>query len=134
MACTYIVIVVHLLECVGFTFDADCETITSFDCTNDLVAGICFCIRRGDPSESEPAVCRKELEKANCRIEVVNDGLVCVGNTFRAQRAVGKCGIRSVQKLVRESYSYLTHVPCVFHSCDQRSLSSPLMSFQYVFI
>ena len=91
MACTYMMIVVHLFEYLGFTFDGDCETITSLDCINDLVAGICFCVRRGDPSCSKPVVCMKVLEKLDCSLEVVYDGLVCVSNTFRAQCAVGKC-------------------------------------------
>ena len=91
MASTYIVIVVNLFEGVGITFEADCKTIMSLDCTNDLIAGICFCLRRSDPSTSEPVVCRKGLEKLDSRIAVVNDGLGCVINTFGAQCAVGKC-------------------------------------------
>ena len=91
MACTYIVIVVNPVECFRFTVEADCDTITSPECTGDLVPGICGCTRRSDPSSSEPFVCRKVLEKPDYRIQVVNDGLVCAINTCGVQCAVGKC-------------------------------------------
>ena len=85
------VIIVNLFECVGFTFEADCETITSPDGINDLVAGICCCARRSDTSSSEPFVCRKVLEKLDYRVEEVNDGLLFAFDTGAAQCAVDKC-------------------------------------------
>ena len=91
MAYTYMMIVVNLFECAGSTFKADGGTIASPECTSDLVAGICYCTRRKDPSSSEPVVCRKALEQLDGRIEVVNDGSVCAIYTCGAQRAVGTC-------------------------------------------
>ena len=88
---TYMVVVPNLFEYAGFTFEADCETITSLDGTNDLIAGICFCSRRRDASSSEPVECRKVLEKLDCRVEVENDALICTSNTLGSQCAVGEC-------------------------------------------
>ena len=89
---TYMVVVPNLFECAGFSaFEANCKTITSLEGTNDLIAGIFCCSRRRDASSSEPVVCRKLLEKLDCRVKVPNDGLVCASNTFGAQCAVGEC-------------------------------------------
>jgi len=85
------VIVVNLFECFGFTLEANCETISSLESTNNLVAGICCCTRRSNASSCEPVVCREVLEKLDCRVEVENDGLICAGNTLGAQCAVDKC-------------------------------------------
>ena len=85
------VIVVNLCEYVRATFEAYCDAITSPECIDDLLPGIRCCTRRNDPSSREPVVCRKVLEKLDCRIEVVNDGLVCVINTCGVQCAVGRC-------------------------------------------
>ena len=90
-AYTYMVIVENLFECFGFTFEANCETISSLESTNDLVAGIRCCTRRSNASSCEPVVRRKVLEKLDCRVEIENDGLICAGNTLGAQCAVGRC-------------------------------------------
>ena len=89
---TYMVVIPNLFECAGFsTFEADCETITGLEGTNDLIAGMRCCSRRRDASSSEPVESRKVLEKLDCRVEVENDGLICTSNTLGAQCAVGEC-------------------------------------------